>query len=107
MDMARQELISDKMKELLKDAQKVSDLYSKLLDPKYLVKDMHGKVLYEGDKIQGFNNRKYAADKSKLYETGIMEVTYPSIWRLVYGDTFEYDKYSGQGWFWKIESTGK
>lgn len=49
-----------------------------------------GEEIYEGDIIQGFNNRKYAADKSKLSTTGYMKVTIPEIYYLLlYGDIFE------------------
>lgn len=73
------------------------------LEEKFLVKDEKGEYLNEGDYIQGFNNKKWATDKSKLYKTNKIKVTYPEIYRLIYGDTLEFNPETGCGWFWRVE----
>lgn len=69
----------------------------------FLMVDIKGNFLYPGDKIQGYNNKKHTSDKSKLYETGIITVSYPNIYRLAYGDTFEWNGNAGKAWFWKVD----
>jgi hypothetical protein len=66
-----------------------------------LARDMYGNLLYDGDYIQGYNNRRFAGDKTRLYKTGIMRVTYPEIWRMIYDDTFEE---TNNPWVGKLDS---
>lgn len=70
---------------------------------KFLVKDINGEYLQEGDMIQGYNNKIYAVDKSRLYETGVMEVKYPDIYYKVLVDkVFQRHPEIGRPWFWKV-----
>ncbi len=63
------------------------------------MKDINGDFLYEGCYIQGYNNKKHAGDKSRLYKTGIMEY-YPGVEGV---DTFEIHPETGKPWYWRVE----
>ena len=60
------------------------------------MKDINGVELEIGDWIQGYNNRKYASDKTRLYPTSAMKL------REYFGDTFERHPLTGGPWVWKL-----
>lgn len=61
------------------------------------MRDINGKEINVGDWIQGYNNRKYAGDKSKLYPTHPMRA--PSSFE----DTFENYPKTNSPWVWKVD----
>lgn len=86
----------------LEVAIKGSDESLRYFKKRFLVQDINGEFLYPGDEIQGYNNKKHTSDKIKLYKTGVMEVKYPDIWKLIHEDTFEFNERYNQVWFWKV-----
>lgn len=69
---------------------------------KYLIRDIKGNFLEDGDIIQGYNNRKYGTHNGELAKTGFIEVSYPEIYKEVYGDTFEPYCLTENAWIWKV-----
>lgn len=61
------------------------------------MRDINGKTLKLGDWIQGYNNRKYAHDKTKLFPTKPMKL--PEY----VGDTFEFHPGTASPWIWKLD----
>lgn len=63
------------------------------------MKDINGKTIKEGDWIQGYNNRKYAGDKTKLYPTHPIRITKGFKCR----DTFEFCSITRKPLIWKLD----
>lgn len=65
------------------------------------MRDINGKELKIGDWIQGYNNRKYVSDKTKLFPTNPMKLTD------YVGDKFEPYPGTNSPWIWKLDILDK
>jgi hypothetical protein len=62
------------------------------------MKDINNRPIKIGDWIQGYNNRKHAGDKTKLYPTHPTRVT-----SLYFGDTYEFCPLTKKPIIWKLD----